>query len=129
MCIIFLHGGMTMATAISDLYTSVTIIYAYKGDEYQGSATGFFFENIDKLFLVTNKHVVLDEKKSYKPDTFKLILHTDASNTKKNEEFIISLYKNSKKVWLEHNNSNVDIAVITPFAFQWAQRKQWTIKE
>jgi len=24
---------------------------------------------------------------------------------------------------------NVDIAVITPFAFQWAQRKQWTIKE
>jgi hypothetical protein len=24
---------------------------------------------------------------------------------------------------------NVDIAVITPFAFQWAQRKQWTMKE
>lgn len=47
-------------------------------DTQCSSATGFFYVNTKgKLFLITNRHVVIDENKNYYPDILILYLHID----------------------------------------------------
>jgi S1-C subfamily serine protease len=92
------------------IYTSTTIIKI--SETY--SATGFFFLDRDRLYLVTNKHVICGEElKEPKISHFKIVLHIDASNSTKNEEVEIELFnKDGTQKWLEHSDTNVDIILI-----------------
>ncbi len=42
------------------------------------NASGFFFERDERLFLVTSRHVVVDEPSKHFPDRIEIELHTDA---------------------------------------------------
>ena len=53
---------------IESLLLSVTRVSTLLGEQQLTSATGFFFERDGRLFLVTNRHVVLDEASDHRPD-------------------------------------------------------------
>ncbi len=92
------------------LFFAVTPITTYSGKSVVGNATGFFYEDRDKnLYLVTNRHVVIDEKKGYFPDRIVIRVHVDLINIKRNRNITIELYDDEKKpVWLEHKNVVLD---------------------
>ena len=81
------------------------------------SATGFFYKTDDaNKFLITNRHVVIDEDDSFFPDQLKLRLHANRIDLKDNYEIIINLYDSeSKKIWKEHprySDLRCDVVVI-----------------
>jgi len=65
------------------------------------NATGFFFERDGRLFLVTNRHVVLDEASDHRPDRLQIELHVDPDNAALTTNFIIPLYRGNQAVWRE----------------------------
>jgi hypothetical protein len=44
------------------------------------AASGFFFERDDRLFVVTSRHVLIDEPSDHFPDRIEIELHADAYN-------------------------------------------------
>jgi S1-C subfamily serine protease len=73
-------------------------------------ATGFFFTNENKLFLVTNRHVVRDDQNRLFPDKLRLRLHTNAQDHTQNADYDVPLYRDRKSVWLE--KPDVDLVAI-----------------
>jgi len=98
---------------INPIVVAVTFIIQIHGCETIGSATGFFYTHNDELFLVTNKHVFLDEKKGINPDILRLHLHKDPNNVADNGVFDVPLYKDKKPLWKSHPKyPDADIAII-----------------
>lgn len=105
---------------INEIVLTVTIILQIYGGNVVGSATGFFYNNNDQLFLVTNKHVVEGAEikgngniVKVKPESLRLHLHIDANNTTKNKQYDVPLYKNGKQLWKTHPKyPKADIALI-----------------
>ncbi|MHC1630686.1 MAG: S1 family peptidase [Methanotrichaceae archaeon] len=66
-------------------------------------ATGFFYKHGDKIYFITNRHVVIDEDEGYYPERLDLKLHLDTNNLRENRIYKIHLYDDEKKpLWLEH---------------------------
>ena len=78
------------------------------------SASGFFFERAPRLFLVTSRHVVIDEPSNHVPDRLEIELHVDASNLASAGGFSMPLYRDGTSVWREGTDSagTVDVAVV-----------------
>ena len=50
----------------------------FAGDTAVGTGTGFFFQPVfERIFLITNRHMVIDESDQFFPDHLVLKLHTD----------------------------------------------------
>jgi len=101
---------------VSGINLAVSIIHCFKGKDMVASASGFFFLHNEKKFLVTNRHVVIDEEESYFPDSIKLRLHCSPINSEKNMIIQVPLYDDEqKKLWLEHplqEKVNCDVVLI-----------------
>ena len=65
---------------IESLLLAVTRVSTFLGGQPLTGATGFFFERDGHLFLVTSRHVVLDEASHHRPDRLAIELHLDAIN-------------------------------------------------
>jgi S1-C subfamily serine protease len=78
------------------------------------NASGFFFERDERLFLVTSRHVVMDEPSKHFPDRLEIELHTDAGNMAQSTGFSIPLYHDGKSIWRQGLDSagEIDVAVI-----------------
>jgi len=102
---------------IDPIFITTAYLVMLKEDKEKGSATGFFFSDSQNLYLVTNKHVIYGEKYFVEStqsqiDKIKLYLHTNKNNLSENEYVEINLFKDGKKVWLEHDNINVDVVLV-----------------
>src|SRR4030095_13503344 len=86
---------------IESLLLSVTRVSTLLGAQQLTSATGFFFERDGRLFLVTNRHVVLDEASDHRPDRLEIELHIDPENVAATTHFSIPLYRGTQPVWRE----------------------------
>jgi len=96
---------------ISEIQYSVVKIDCYHDTDYLGSGTGFFYQHEKKTYLVSNKHVF--SKKWTTPNNILIKLHTSRQTNTENEFVKINLYDaQSNSLWLEHDNSDVDIAII-----------------
>ncbi len=103
--------------SIDPIYISTVFIERFENQTPMGSATGFFYFKNNNLYLITNKHVIYGNKffeKTTKAEInkFKLFLHTNVSNLKDNQSLEIILIKDTKNLWLEHNDPKIDIVVI-----------------
>lgn len=88
---------------LSGVNLSATIIYCLTSGLQIASATGFFFRHSSVKYLVTNRHVVVDETEGYYPDTLQIKLHASASNPKENINIDIALYDSRpSRLWKEH---------------------------
>jgi S1-C subfamily serine protease len=84
-------------------------IRIFCGESLMGTATGFFFASLDRksLFLITNRHVVIQEpppgqsEPRLYPDHLVLKLHTNDNDLKQSEDLTIPLYANKQKLWRE----------------------------
>jgi len=78
------------------------------------NASGFFFEREARLFLVTSRHVMIDEPSGHFPDRIEIELHVDPDNLAESAEFSIPLYRDAKRVWRQGLDTagEIDVAVI-----------------
>jgi hypothetical protein len=98
---------------IESLLLAVTRVCTYSGSQSLTNATGFFFERGDRLYLVSNRHVVLDEASGHRPDRLEIELHVDAENVAEIVRFSIPLYADQQPLWREISDSAGRIDVIT----------------
>lgn len=75
-----------------------------------GNATGFFFRFNDNLFLITNRHVFVNEEKKYYPDIISIRLNKSDSDLTQSIEVDYKLYKedSTEPLWIEINK-NIDL--------------------
>ena len=95
------------------LLTTVRVL-TFSGGQPLTNATGFFFENHGRLFLVTSRHVVFDPATGHVPDRIQIGLQVEPHNLCALTDFSIPLYNQGAKIWWEDldRDGAVDIAVI-----------------
>jgi hypothetical protein len=86
---------------IESLLLSVTRVTTLLGTQLLTNATGFFFHNEERLFLITSRHVVLDENSNHRPDGLAIDLHIDPENVVSTTQFFIPLDNNNQPLWRE----------------------------
>ena len=65
---------------IESLLLTAARILTFERQRMLTNASGFFFARGERLFLVTSRHVVIDEPSEHYPDRLEIELHTDAAN-------------------------------------------------
>jgi len=93
---------------------ATTRVLTFAGDRGMTSASGFFFERDERLYLVTSRHVLFDAPTAHAPDRIEIDLHSDARDFTRRITFSIPLYKNRTAVWhqAEDGGGDVDVGVI-----------------
>jgi len=78
------------------------------------NATSFFFERDARLFLVTSRHVLIDEPSQNFPDRIEIELHIDRDNMARSTNFSIMLYRDGQAVWRQGKDraGEIDVAAI-----------------
>jgi trypsin-like peptidase len=99
---------------MEQLLLTATQISTFGGDRLLTRATGFFFARDKRLFLVTSRHVLLDEPSAHFPGRIELELHVDPRNLTLSAAWSIDLYANGLGTWRQGSDSggDIDVAVI-----------------
>jgi len=97
---------------VEPLLLTAVYISAHQQGAQLSNATGFFFRRAERLYLVTNRHVLLDEPAGHLPDRIVIRVFTDACNLAKTTEFSIPLYQNGQGVWLQGQDSSGTVDVV-----------------
>jgi len=99
---------------IESLLLTAARIITFEQRRALTNASGFFFERDQRLFLVTSRHVVIDEPSKHFPDRIEIELHIDPDNLAKSTGFSIPLYHNGSSIWRQGLDSagEIDVAVI-----------------
>jgi len=99
---------------IESLLLTTARVSTFLGERALTGASGFFFERESRLFLVTSRHVVIDDPTKHFPDRIEIELHTDAKNLTRSIGLSMLLYLDGKSVWHQGKDSGgeIDVAVI-----------------
>jgi S1-C subfamily serine protease len=99
---------------IESLLLTAVRIGTYLGEMPLTNASGFFFERQGRLFLVSSRHVFIDEATEHLPDRISIELHVDRTNLTRSTGYSIPLYSDGVSVWRQGTDSSgeVDVAVI-----------------
>jgi len=84
---------------IDSLLLAVTRIATFEHQRALTNASGFFFERDNRLFLVTSRHVLIDEPSKHHPNRIEIEIHTDPANLGKSSSFSLLLYQEGKSQW------------------------------
>jgi hypothetical protein len=105
---------------IEPLLLSCVQVTTLRGDNVLTNASGFFFENGERLFLVTSRHVLIDEPSNHKPDGINIELHTNEDNLAESIGYVIPLYFEGQPVWRQgqDRSGDVDVAVLEVYRDQ-----------
>jgi S1-C subfamily serine protease len=89
-------------------------VFTFEQRRLLTNASGFFFERDERLFLVTSRHVMVDEPSKHFPDRIELELHTDPDNMARSTGFSIPLYRDGKSIWRQGLDTagEIDVAVV-----------------
>jgi S1-C subfamily serine protease len=100
--------------AIDPLLLAAARVDTFEGTRLLTNASGFFFERDARLFLVTSRHVMIDQPSRHFPDRIEIELHTDPANMAMSTGFSIPLYRDGKSVWRQGSDSGgeIDVAVL-----------------
>jgi hypothetical protein len=97
---------------IESLLLAVTRVSTMSGDQPLTGATGFFFERDDRLFLVTSRHVVIEEASNHRPDQLTIELHVDGQNIGNVIQWSIPLYGGNQALWRQCVDSGGSVDVV-----------------
>ena len=103
-----------MTPIIESLLLTAARIFTFDQQRLLTNASGFFFERDGRLFLVTSRHVMIDEPSKHLPDRIEIELHIDTANMAQSTGFSIPLYRYGKSVWRQGVDTagEIDVAVI-----------------
>lgn len=90
---------------------SVTRISTFVGDLPLTAGSGFFFEAGHRLFLITSRHVFIDEGANHLPDRIEFVVHTDATNLTQWRSVSLPLYTRGRAAWRQARDSGGEIDV------------------
>jgi hypothetical protein len=95
------------------LLTTIRLL-TFDGQNPLTNATGFFFERDDRLFLVTSRHVLLDEPAQHTPDRVEIELHVNSENIAETTGYSILLYRDGQSIWHQGTDAagEIDVAVV-----------------
>ncbi len=99
---------------IESLLLAATRISTFEQQRHLTNASGFFFQRDDRLFLVTSRHVLIDEPSKHFPDRIEVELHTDPDNLAESTGFSIPLYRDGGSLWRQglDRAGEIDVAAI-----------------
>jgi Trypsin-like peptidase domain len=99
---------------IDTLLLATARISTFEHERGLTNATGFYFERDGRLFLVTSRHVVIDEATQHHPNRIEIELHTDAANLGQSTGLSMLLFQQGKALWRQgrDNAGEIDVAVI-----------------
>src|SRR5262249_5286843 len=99
---------------IDSLLLTATRVFTFSQELPLTNASGFFFERDERLFLVTSRHVVIDEPSGHLPDRVEIELHVDPENMASSSGFSIPLYRHGESIWRQgvDGGGQIDVAVI-----------------
>jgi hypothetical protein len=102
------------APKVESILLTAAPILTFQGSRGLTNASGFFFERDERLFLVTSRHVVIDEASNHRPDRIEIALHCDPENVAQATGFSIPLYQKGRSVWRAGLDSagGIDVAAI-----------------
>ncbi|MCO5978748.1 serine protease [Ideonella sp. NS12-5] len=92
----------------------VTRVLTFQGSLGLSSASGFFFEREDRLFLVTSRHVLFDAPSRHTPDRIEIEIHTDPRDLTRLFTLSMLLHRDGVAVWHQARDSGgeIDVAVL-----------------
>lgn len=105
----------TYATpALDSLLLAATPIATFDGPRALTNASGFFFARDERLFLVTSRHVLVDEPTGHHPDRIELLLHTDAVDLSRSVGLSLLIFEAGRARWRQGKDSGgeIDVAMI-----------------
>lgn len=91
----------------------VTRVLTFAGAQGLTSASGFFFEHVGQLFVVTSRHVLFDAPSGHSPDRIEIVVHTDPRDLTQVATLSILLYRNGLAVWHQARDSGGEVDVAT----------------
>jgi S1-C subfamily serine protease len=99
---------------IDSILLSATQIATFAGQQNLSRASGFFFARDNHLFLVTSRHVLIDEASGHRPDRIEIELHGDPANLAQSTRFSILLYRRGQALWRQGVDSAgpIDVALL-----------------
>jgi hypothetical protein len=99
---------------IEPLLLTTTRITTIQQGQALTNATGFFYQRDAQLYLITSRHVLIDEPSNHHPDRIEIELHTDRHNLTQSVGFSIPLYRDGLSLWRQAEDSAgpVDVAAI-----------------
>ena len=99
---------------IESILLSSVRIGTFDGTRPLTNASGFFFSRNGRLFLVTSRHVVIDEPSKHFPNRLEIELHIDADNLAASTGFSIPLYRHGLGLWRQGLDAagDIDVAAI-----------------
>lgn len=99
---------------IESILLTAARVFTFEQKRLLTTASGFFFERGERLFLVTSRHVMFDKPSKHFPDRIEIEIHTDAENLAKSIGFSIPLYQDRRSVWRQGLDAAgaIDVAVI-----------------
>lgn len=101
-------------TPVDPLFLAAPRVSTFHGAQPLTNASGFYFERDGRLYLVTSRHVVIDENTQHLPDRLEIELHMDATNLAISTGFSVLLYQDGVAVWRQATDSGgeIDVAVL-----------------
>jgi hypothetical protein len=105
------HASLAM---IESILLCAAPVATFNGQRRLTNASGFFFARDDRVFLVSSRHVMVDEPSRHFPDRIEIELHTDPENIAATTGFSIPLYRDGKSAWRQGMDAagQIDVAVI-----------------
>lgn len=99
---------------IESLLLTAARVCTFQEQRQLTNASGFFFQRAERLFLVTSRHVVIDEPSQHFPDRIEIELHVDSHNLAESTGFSIPLYRAGKSIWRQGLDAagEIDVAAI-----------------
>jgi len=94
---------------IDTLLKVTTLIVCKEGRKIVGTGTGFFFQHLGKIYLITNRHVLVNEQENFFPDKIIIRLNCDPNDITKSKELTYFLYKDDIHIWKELSEK-IDLA-------------------
>lgn len=103
-----------VASGPENVLLATTRVLTFAGDRGLTSASGFYFERDERLYLVTSRHVLFDGPTGHAPDRIEIELHTDPHDLSRCATLSILLYREATAVWrqAEDGGGDVDVAVV-----------------
>ena len=99
---------------IDSLLLAAARIATFEHDRPLTNASAFFFERDERLFLVTSRHVLIDEPSKHFPNRIEIEVHTSATDLGKSVGFSLMLYEEGKSLWRQGTDvaGEIDVALI-----------------
>lgn len=106
--------GIETRAPIDPLLLATVRIATFDGHRALTGATGFFFRRSERLYLVSSRHVFIDDEHGHHPDRFEVELHANATNLADAVVLSTLLYRDGRAEWRQGRDAagGVDVAVL-----------------